>query len=334
MKQTVTWISMVSALIVASVVGTAAQQGPLAWAYPLAPAGAQRPPDPGTVKSVPGSTLRLTQTAIDDPFAPPDWFPTEHPRMPPSVASGRKPDARACGQCHMPHGLGHPESSGLAGLPASYIVEQVNAYRTGARKSFAGTQIMTQIAKALTDEELTSAAAYFASLRAKRWTKVVETTTVPKTYTEVGNMRFADESGAKEPIGTRVIELPQDPVQARLRNSHSGFVAYVPVGAIKKGEALVKTGGARMEKGVMVPGKTLACPTCHGPDLRGMTAVQGAAVVPSIAGRSPIYLARQIYDIQQGVRTGPLVELMKPVVAQLTEEDIVNIVAYLGSVNP
>ena len=31
-----------------------------------------------------------------------------------------------------------------------------------------------------------------------------------------------------------------------LRNSHSGFVAYVPPGALKKGEALVMTGTTAM----------------------------------------------------------------------------------------
>jgi cytochrome c553 len=50
--------------------------------------------------------------------------------------------------------------------------------------------------------------------------------------------------------------------------------------------------------------------------------------VPGIADRPVSYLARQLVDMQMGTRESPL---MKPVVAKLTEDDIVAIVAYLGS---
>ena len=53
--------------------------------------------------------------------------------------------------------------------------------------------------------------------------------------------------------------------------------------------------------------------------------------MPGIAGRSPSYLGRQLYDMQHGSRTGNWVALMKPVVANLGNQDIVAIVAYLAS---
>ena len=87
-------------------------------------------------------------------------------------------------------------------------------------------------------------------------------------------------------------------------------------GSIKRGEALVRTGGN---------GKTTACGACHGADL------QGLGPVPAIAGRSPSYLVRQMYDMQQGARKGLWTDLMKPVVQQLTNEDLVNIAAYAAS---
>src|SRR5258705_131251 len=121
---------------------------PPAWAYPQAPPGTQRPPDDGKVYRLEGSTAGFTATQINDPFAPPDWYPNEHPPMPETVAHGRKPDLRACGQCHLPHGLGHPESSGIAGLPADYIVEQMRAYRDGRRKSSVGNSIMIPLSEA------------------------------------------------------------------------------------------------------------------------------------------------------------------------------------------
>ena len=56
--------------------------------------------------------------------------------------------------------------------------------------------------------------------------------------------------------------------------------------------------------------------------------------VPGIAGRSPSYLVRQMYDMQAGARKGQWTELMKPVVAKLTEEDMLNIAAYTASLAP
>jgi diguanylate cyclase (GGDEF)-like protein len=38
---------------------------------------------------------------------------------------------RACAQCHLPSGDGHPESSSLAGLPVPYILRQMAAFKTG-----------------------------------------------------------------------------------------------------------------------------------------------------------------------------------------------------------
>lgn len=296
---------------------------PPAWAYPIMDPGFQRPPDDGTVFRVPGSDKGFTRTQIDDPFAPPDWYPGDHPPMPPIVANGRKPDVRACGQCHMPHGAGHPESSGMAGLPVNYIIEQMRAYKSGARKSSvpARSASMVTIANAITDDEIKAAAEYFSKLPPVKWIRVIESDTAPKTYVGAGNMRHAHHGAqaGTEPLGQRIIEIPEDSERAELRDGRSPFKAYVPVGSVKKGEELVTTGGA---------GKTIQCGVCHGPDLKGL------ADIPGISGRSPIYLARQLYDIKHGARTGPTVALMQAVVAKLTDEDIVAIAAYTASQAP
>ena len=79
--------------------------------------------------------------------------------------------------------------------------------------------------------------------------------------------------------------------------------------------------------GKIVQGKTTACGTCHGLNLTGVV----GADVPPIAGRSPSYIVRQLWDIQQGTRNGGQAQLMKLVVANLTREDLVNIAAYIAS---
>ena len=116
-----------------------------------------------------------------------------------------------------------------------------------------------------------------------------------------------------------MIEVPEDLDQTELRNSTSGFVAYVPTGTLKKGESLVKTGGS---------GKTVPCTVCHGTNLKG------TGNVPSIAGRSPSQMTRQIIDFQTGARNGAGASLMKAPVAQLKNADIVAITGYLASLQP
>ena len=248
--------------------------------------------------------------------------------MPEVVAHGRKPDLRACGQCHLPHGVGHPESASLAGLPADYIVEQMHAYRDGRRKSSVGNSIMIALSKAATEEEMRTAAEYYASIKMKPWLRIVEADMVPTTFVGAGNMRFATTDGKMEPIGLRIIELPEDAEKAELRDGHSGFVAYVPKGSIAKGEELATTGGDHVVNGKIVKGKTVACAVCHGPQLKGL------GNVPSLAGRSPIYLVRQLYDFKHGARTGKEVALMVPVVVGLTQDDMVNLAAYISSRQP
>ena len=60
----------------------------------------------------------------------------------------------------------------------------------------------------------------------------------------------------------------------------------------------------------------------------------GAAPVPGIAGRSPSYLVRQIYDFQQHARVGSAGALMAPVVEKLSHDDMISLAAYVSSLQP
>jgi len=265
-----------------------------------------------------------------------DWFPDDHPNPMPDVvrhgpaALGKA--GRACGTCHLSDGTGRPENASPAGLPAAYILRQLNDFRNDLRHSSdarkANTNTMTMLAKAMSEEEMKQAAEYFASVRWRPHVRVVETNLVPKTQIQGELFIPTGEEGA-EPIGNRIIEVPTDVEQNQvLRSSHGTWIAYVPVGAIRKGKELVTNGGMKVVNGQIVQGKTTACGTCHGEDLLGV-----APDVPPLAGRSPSYLARQIFDIQQGARNGSNsnVTLMRMVVDKLTAEDIINITAYLSS---
>ena len=67
---------------------------------------------------------------------------------------------------------------------------------------------------------------------------------------------------------------------------------------------------------------------CHGSDLRGI------GPVPPIAGRSAIYTFRQLYDFKDGARHGAWSAMMKPVVQNLTLDDMIAITAYTSSRMP
>jgi cytochrome c553 len=299
----------------------------LEWAFPQTPPGFQREPDDGSQRRVPGSAITLTMTQSANNFGPADWFPDEHPPMPEIVARGRQAGGIwSCALCHLPNGLGHPESSGLAGLPASYLVQDMLDWRSGARTALGGGGLMATFAKAMTDEEIHAAAQYFASLKAERWTRVVESSTAPQNFVGVGNMRFAVKGGGDEPLGSRIIEVAEDNERAELRDPHSGFVAYVPVGSIERGAKLAS--GGKVSDGKIESGKTIQCAICHGAGLKGR------GYVPALAGRSPIYTVRQLYFFQHGERKGPFAELMKETVAALSAEDMLDLAAYIGSLDP
>jgi cytochrome c553 len=286
--------------------------------------GPGRAPDDGSLRRVPGSDVGLTQTQIrsNGMFGFPDWFPNTHPNMPDIVSKGNSASGvQACSYCHLPNGQGRPENESIAGLPAGYILQQLSDFGDGDRKGTdprMGYTFMTRIGKAISPEDAKTAADYWAAQKLKPWIRVIETDTVPVTRPQ-GGMLVTVDGGGTEPIGERVIEVSEDLERTELRDPTSGFVAYVPKGSLAKGKELVMTGGS---------GKSIRCTLCHGTDLKGL------GNVPSIAGRSPSQMARQIIDIQSGARNGPWSQLMKEPVRQLTNDDIVNVVSYLASLEP
>ena len=311
----------------------AAADGMPLWAYgyatPPPPAGTPatapaaapaRPPD--VARTLPGSTGSFTRAQIYNRFGPADWFPGAHPPMPEIVAKGREAaNVFACSLCHLQHGRGRPENAPVSGLPVSYFVQTMMDFKNGSRTSSDARKrnaaLMAGFAKAMSDVEIRAAAEYFGAIAwTPLWVKVKETNVVPKTHIDNG-LFVPNEGTGTEPIGTRIVEVPENEDSSEnLRDPRSGFIAYVPTGSLKKGESLVTTGGG---------GKTVRCGVCHGPDLKGL------GPVPGIAGRSPSYLIRQIYDMQVDARKGEWTQLMKPLVAKLNEDDLIAIGAYVAS---
>ncbi len=299
-------------------------EGPPEWAYAdtAKPEMNALPPDDGKMRHVEGSKVQLSIPQIRNFYSPPDWHPEDHPTMPPLVAHGVNPGIYACGYCHLPTGNGRPENANIAGLPAAYIEQQVKDMASGRRtsslpKHFPQDLMLKLAGPAAADPGLSEAADYFAAMKPEAVYKVVEAEIIPKVDIYRWVYRKL-ENDSTEPIGNRLVELPDDTERFENRDGRITYTAYVPPGSIARGAALVNNGA----------GKTTKCEDCHGP---GLTGLKDA---PPIAGRSPGYLARQLYDFQSGARSGAGALLMKPVVAQLTNDDLVAITAYLASLEP
>jgi cytochrome c553 len=279
----------------------------------------------GNRLTIPGTGKSFTVAEITSPYRPADWYPEDHPAMPDIVAHGKEATRfRACAICHYPNGQGLMQNGPVAGLSVEYFLRQLDDFATGKRKSAdvnkANAFEMAAMARNLTPAEARASAEYFASMPFKPWIRVVESATVPRFTATVNGLFLKADGSDTEPIGRRLVEMPEDTYQANmLRNPRVGMVAYAPPGSIAAGETLVKTGGN---------GKTQACGICHGPEMRG------TAIAPPLAGRHPGYMARQLYDFQQGARNGDMAALMMPAVENLTEDDLIAITAYLASLKP
>src|SRR5437762_1382135 len=190
----------------------------------------------------------------------------------------------------------------------------------GSNATYTLTQLrdrLISLAKAATDADIQAAAAYFSAMRPRAVIRVVESESAPRTYVTGWHLARIDR-GELEATGQRIIEVPEVLEQFENRDTHARFIAYVPPGSVKKGETLAATGG----------GKTVACAGCHG------RAPSGTADVPGIAGRSPTYLFRQLYEFKHGGRAGVQSALMKPTVENLALDDMIALAAYAGSLPP
>ncbi|MFL2547073.1 MAG: c-type cytochrome [Candidatus Rariloculaceae bacterium] len=276
------------------------------------------------LRTVEGSSAAYSRMEVRDNHNVIDWFPGDHPSMPDIIKHGPKAleaeRGRGCGSCHLPNGKGRPENAPPISQPIGYTIQQLKDMADGLRYSADPRKpnypTMNRLAAAMTEQEMQEAADYFAAIPLTPWMNVVEAELIPEMHLEEGNMYITVGTEPTEPLAGRIVETPIDDFQANyLRNPRSAWNVYVPVGSLARGEELVTTGA----------GRTIQCGICHGADLMGL------ANVPGIAARSPSYMMRQLYDMKVGTRKGVAAQLMTPVIANLSVEDMTAIVGYLAS---
>ncbi len=277
--------------------------------------------DPAETHRLAGSDRSFTTAQLHDLYAAVDWFPDRHPTPPPVVLHGHPTGVMACGYCHLPDGGGRPENAALAGLPAAYIEAQVADLASHARgeprPDWTPIAIMQTVAAAASKAEVAQAAAYFSALPFTSHEHVVEAAQIPAVRPAAFLYRTLPGE-AREPLGERIVEVPDDFERFELRAPDATFTAYVPPGSVARGAALARTGGE---------GRTQPCGLCHGPALRG-------GLGPPIAGRYPGYLVRQLNAFHAGARHGETGAPMTAVTARLTPRDMIDLAAYAASLKP
>jgi cytochrome c553 len=297
-----------------------------AWAFPVlgsATMPAATGTDTSVVATVPTSRAQFSVGRTRDRFDVADWNPGTHDAAPPIVMHGRRPVVMACGFCHLADGRGRPENAMVAGLPVDYFMQQVRDMRTRARHSASPVAYppgvtMQLIADSVTDAEVEEAARYFARVRARRASRVVETDTVPR-FMPLNGVSTLVPGGEREPLAGRLVEVATDLRRHELHDPMAEYVAYVPRGSVARGRTLAIGNERRGVKG---------CTSCHGANLRGV------ALVPPLAGRSPSYMLRQLIAFRTGARNGATSPPMREVVATMTIDDMVAASAYAGSREP
>lgn len=293
-------------MLLAAAAAAAATVSAPAWLYPM-PAGAPHFAVADAAPATrPGSGVTLTGAATRNRAIAVDWFPDPANPPPPIVLRASQPGGYACGYCHLPRGEGRPENATLAGLPADYIVDQTEAFRSGTRTSaspgWVPTEAMLNAVAHAKPAEIREAARWFSRQPFVSRVTVIEAATVPVTA-PLGFI-LAVRPGPSEPIAGRIIEVPDDPDGFELRDPRARFTAWVPPGSIARGRAIAAEFG---------------CIECHAEQLNGWG-----------PGRSPSYILRQLIAFKTRARNDAGAQPMQAVADQLEMDQMVAVAAWLA----
>ena len=290
------------------------------WAYtPPPPAGSPPPPsalpaDDTVAVSIPGTTKTFTRGQLRAQKETMDWYPEDRHGTIPDIARFGKQGVRQCTLCHLPDGSGRPENAPISTYHPTYFMQQMQDFRDGLRKSAdprkANTNVMIGFAKATTREGGYGGRAMLcAASPAPHQSGRVEDRAKGAAQ---GRMH-----GCPGERGRRMVPIPAGG-SSRSRTTicrprpatRACWTAYVPPGTLNRGKQVA----AKYQ-----------CATCHGADLGGI------GPVPALAGRSPSYTMRQIFDMKTGARRGPWAELMKSIVTSMSVQDMMAVSAFAAS---
>jgi cytochrome c553 len=279
---------------------------PPAWLYPQNMAAVNEPAT-DTLVSVPGSQVKLRERDVHNRQLAANWFPQDQPPPPAAVLRSSVAGVFACGYCHMPNGVGHPQNISIAGLPEAYVIAQFAAFRAGQRKAaqpgYIPNSSMTRMAGQASDADIAETARYFSRLPYRGLIRVKEVHHAPKVAAT--GLFWTRVPGPPEPIAGRIVELMDKPEDSILHNPRGRSTAYVPSGSIARGRKI---------------GAELACMACHKQEMAGWG-----------PGRSPSYIVRQLLAFRNRARNDPGSAPMHAIADQLDLDQMVAVAAWMAA---
>ena len=265
-------------------------------------------------------TRRSPSTHIHYDYGPADWYPDDHPPMPEIVARGRESDKlRAVRPLPLSERTGQArERSGRR--PARRVhpaaAGGVQERHAAERRPEEGQHQRNDSDRPAPDRRRDEGGRPSISRPSSGGHGSRSSRPRPCRRRSPGmNGLFLPQPGNEtEPLGKRILEVPENPdvhrAGARPAIGHARLRARRQHQA-RRGD---RHDGRREDGG---SARSATAPICR-----------ASAPFHRIADRQTSYIARQLYDYQAGTRESPL---MKPVVAKLTEDDMIAIAAYLGS---
>jgi len=174
---------------------------------------------------------------------------------------------------------------------------------------------MRKVADNAAAADVAEAARYFSAQTLRPRVTVIERARIPRMRAFAW-IYVIDPQGGEESLGERIIEWAPDEIRHEARDDEMLYTAFVPPNSVNRGRKLATTSRSGLNQ---------ACTHCHGERL------QGAGLIPPLAGRSPTYLLRQLVAFRTHDRAGIGGAPMQAVTATLSISDMIALAAYAAA---
>src|SRR5690606_3903343 len=144
---------------------------------------------------------------------------------------------------------------------------------------------------------------------------------------QMKDVKAGSAPGAPEGVGRKVLEMTRilDPFSDQDLADIAAYYSSQKIGVGAADPALVERGAALYRGGKLAEGMP-SCIGCHAPDGKG----NAPAAYPALGGQHATYVAKQLTDFREGVRTNDGdTMIMRSIAAKLSNKDIAALSSYI-----
>ncbi|MBD7976718.1 c-type cytochrome [Serpens gallinarum] len=144
---------------------------------------------------------------------------------------------------------------------------------------------------------------------------------------QMNDIKAGSTPGAPEGVGRKVLEMTGmlDPFSDQDLADIAAYYSSQKISVGAADPALVERGAALYRGGKLAEGMP-SCIGCHAPDGKG----NAPAAYPALGGQHATYVAKQLTDFREGVRTNDGdTMIMRSIAAKLSNKDIAALSSYI-----